>query len=40
MISQFNVPKHKKEDGEIVDGGSTVVIYVTLGILKGSHLVA
>lgn len=40
MISQVNVPKHKKEDGEIVDGGSTVVIFVKSRIWKGNHLVA
>ena len=28
MISQLNVPKHRKEDGMTVEGGSTVVIFV------------
>lgn len=37
MISQLNVPKHNEEDGEILDGGSTAVTFMQLGILKGSH---
>lgn len=37
MISQLNVPKHNEKDGEVVGGGSTVVTFMKLGVLKGSH---